>query len=154
MERSVLSQLAIARALPILASLFAVACCASNGTQAPPAVYVRHLPPTEADIMEAAIRMHGIDHTVHGSCYNIGHWFDRTLGRQLAYLIEGLEAGKRGWLEVRTAPRRAPSGMYWRAMVLFHLDMDGPDPFVFGADFLIRQSDGLVVPSSFTCPGV
>jgi hypothetical protein len=154
MERSVLSQLAIARALPILASLFAVACCASNGTQAPPAVYVRHLPPTEADIMEAAIRMHGIDHTVHGSCYNIGHWFDRTLGRQLAYLIEGLEAGKRGWLEVRTAPRRAPSGMYWRAMVLFHLDMDGPDPFVFGADFLIRQSDGLVVPSSITCPGV
>jgi hypothetical protein len=154
MERSVLSQLAIARALPILASLFAVACCASNGTQAPPAVYVRHLPPTEADIMEAAIRMHGIDHTVHGSCYNIGHWFDRTLGRQLAYLIEGLEAGKRGWLEVRTAPRRAPSGMYWRAMVLFHLDMDGPDPFVFGADFLIRQSDGLVVPSSSTCPGV
>jgi hypothetical protein len=154
MARSVLSQRAIARALAISASLFSAAGCASTETQAPSAVYVRHLPPTEADIMEAAIRMHRIDHTVHGSCYNIGHWFHRTLGRQFAYLIEGLEEGKRGWVEIRTAPRRAPSGWYWRAMVLFHLDMDGPDPFVFGADFLIRQSDGLVVPSSFMCPGV
>lgn len=136
------------------ASLFAAAGCTPTGAQAPPDVYVRHLPPTAADVMEAAVRMHRIDHTVDGSCYNIGHWFDRTLGRQMAYLIEGLEAGKRGWVEIRTAPRRAPSGWYWRAMVLFHLDMDGPDPFVFGADFLIRQSDGLVVPSSFMCPGV
>ena len=146
--------IAVAILLVGWAPLFAVAGCTSTAAQDPTDVYVRHLPPTEADIMEAAVRMHRIDHTVDGSCYNIGHWFDRTLGRQMAYLIEGLEAGKRGWVEIRTAPRRAPSGWYWRAMVLFHLDMDGPDPFVFGADFLIRQSDGLVVPSSFMCPGV
>ena len=118
------------------------------------AVYVRHLPPTAADVMEAAIRSHGIDNTVDRSCDNFGHWFDQTMGRQFAYLIEGLEQGKRGWVEIRTASRRAPSGMYWRAMVMFHIDLDGPDPFNFGADFLIRQSDGLVISSSFKCPGL
>jgi hypothetical protein len=39
-------------------------------------------------------------------------------------------------------------------MVMFHIDLDGPDPFNFGADFLIRQSDGLVIASSFKCPGL
>jgi hypothetical protein len=154
MARSALNQLAISRALAVCVSLFAAAGCTPTGAQASPAVYVRHLPPTEADIMEAAVRMHRIDHTVDGSCYNIGHWFDRTLGRELSNLIEGLERGKSNWVEVRMAPRRAPSGMYWRAMVMFHIDEDGPDPFISGADFLIRQSDGLVIPSSFKCPGL
>jgi hypothetical protein len=154
MARSALNQLATAQALAVCVSLFAAAGCTPTGAQAPPDVHVRALPPTEADVIEAAIRMHRIDHTVHGSCYNIGHWFDRTLGRELSNLIEGLERGKINWVEVRMAPRRAPSGMYWRAMVMFHIDEDGPDPFISGADFLIRQSDGLVVPSSFKCPGL
>ena len=137
---------------PMIAIALLFAGCATSAGASE--IRVRHLPPTKADVMEAAIRMYGIDHTVHGSCGNIGHWFDRTLGRELSNLIEGLERGKINWVEVRMAPRRAPSGMYWRAMVMFHIDEDGPDPFIFGADFLIRQSDGLVVPSSFKCPGL
>jgi hypothetical protein len=144
--------LGAAMCAPVISAVLLAACTSVNAVA--PEIRVRHLPPTKADVIEAAIRMHHIDHSVHWSCDNIGHWFDKTLGRQFAYLIEGLEQGKTNWVEVRIAPRRAPSGMYWRAMVMFHIDLDGPDPFNFGADFLIRQTDGLVVPSSFTCPGV
>lgn len=102
-----------AEAFVCAVSLWALASgCALEASSRNPAVYVRHLPPTAMDVMEAAIRSRDIDRTVEPSCAGIGHWFDPTLGRQFAYLVEGLEPGKRGWVEVRTAPRRAPSGMY------------------------------------------
>jgi hypothetical protein len=145
------------RDVPLLVgclAALAAGCTPGASPRSSTSVYVRHLPPTATDVMEAVIRNHAIDNTVDSSCDNFGHWFDQTMGRQFAYLIEGLEQGKRGWVEIRTAPRRAPSGLYWRAMVMFHIDLDGPDPFNFGADFLICQSDGLVIASSFKCPGL
>ena len=138
---------------PLLALAFLVAGCAS-AQPAASEIRVRHLPPTRADVIEAAIRSHDVDDTVDSSCDNFGHWYDPTMSRHLANMIAWSERGEVNWVEVRIAPRRAPSGMYWRAMVLFRIDTEGPDPYSGGADFLIRQSDGLVIPSSFKCPGL
>ena len=140
--------------VPMFVAALSAGCTLEALPKDPSAVYPRHLPPTAADVMEAAIRSRDVDDTVDSSCGNFGHWYDRTMSRHLANMIAWSERGEVNWVEVRIAPRRAPSGMYWRAMVLFRIDTEGPDPYSGGADFLIRQSDGLVIPGSFKCPGL
>ena len=125
------------------------ACVSSPAAQ----IRVRHLPPTKADVIEAFMRSHDIGASVHGSCSGFGTWEDQTMGRHLANLIASSDPEKVNWVEIRIVPRRAPARLYWRATVLFRIDLEGPDPYTGGADFLIRQSDGAVIPSSFACPG-
>ncbi len=137
-----------------LLSAITVGCTPNPSPLGTPAVYVNHLPPTKADIIEAVIRSHDVSLNVHWSCYSVGDLDDRTMGRYIGRLISFVMQGETNWVEVTLVPRRAPAGMYWRATAMFHLALDSEDPFNYGVQFLVRQRDGLVIASSFSCPGV
>jgi hypothetical protein len=127
--------------------------CVAERAEVTPEVHVRHLPPDKTDIIEALIRSEGVPLTVDRSCSSVSDIKDGTVGRYTSSLISYLEEGETNWVEVTVVPWRAPAGMYWRATVTFHVALNSEDPFNYGVQFLIRQSDGLVVPSSFSCPG-
>ena len=143
------SRSGLARSASVLLAGLIAACASSPARE----LRVRHLPPTKADVIEAFMRSHEIGPSIDWSCDSFGTWEDQTMGRHLANLIAWSDPEKVNWVEIRIVPRRAPARLYWRATVLFRIDLEGPDPYTGGADFLIRQSDGAVIPSSFACPG-
>jgi hypothetical protein len=115
---------------------------------------VHHLPPTRADVIEAAIRMH--DEPLEGHFWCDGLVEDtkpRTLGRYLAGLVSWQEPGGVNVVDVDLIPREAPVGKLWQATIMFPTG-DGAEAYAnYGVMFMIRQSDGLVLASSFVCPG-
>lgn len=130
-----------------------VTACGTDRPETATEIRVRHLPPSETDIIEAVIRTHDVSLNVHWSCYNVGDFDDRTIGRYIGRLISFGKQGEANWVEVTVVPRRAPTGMYWRATVMFHIALDKEWLSSYGAEFLVRQRDGAVIPSSFSCPG-
>ena len=139
--------------IALAALLFVLTGCAASQQMVTSEVHIRHLPPDKTDIIEVLIRSEGVPLTVDRSCSSVSDIKDGTVGRYTSSLISYLKEGETNWVEVTVVPRRAPAGMYWRATVMFHIALDSEDPFNYGVQFLIRQSDGLVVPSSFSCPG-
>jgi hypothetical protein len=139
--------------IALAALLFVLTGCAASQPMVTSEVHIRHLPPDKTDIIEVLIRSEGVPLTVDRSCSSVSDIKDGTVGRYTSSLISYLKEGETNWVEVTVVPRRAPAGMYWRATVMFHIALDSEDPFNYGVQFLIRQSDGLVVPSSFSCPG-
>ena len=131
-----------------------VAGCVAERPAPASEVRVRHLPPDKTDIIEAVILSYDIPLTVDRSCYNVSDTANGTVGRYISDLISYLKEGETNWVEVTVVPRRAPAGMYWRATVMFHIALDSEDPFNYGVQFLVRQEDGVVIPTSFSCPGV
>ena len=138
---------------PLLALAFLVAGCAS-AEPAASEIRVRHLPPTRADLIEAAIRMHGEPLEGHSWCKGLVQDTNTpTLGRYLASLIAWQEPGGVNVVDVDLIPREAPVGKLWQATIMFPTG-DGGEAYVnYGVMFMIRQSDGLVLASSFVCPG-
>ena len=136
-----------------LLSAITVGCTPNPSPLGTPAVYVNHLPPTKADIIEAVIRSHDVSLNVHWSCYSVGDLDDRTMGRYIGRRIFFLERGARNWVEVRIASRRAPAGMFWKSTVTFYSALDKEWLSNYGVEFLVRQRDGAVIPSSFSCTG-
>ncbi len=133
----------------------ALCACASNPQDANGQdVHVRHLPPTGADVIEAAIRMQ--EEPLHGHDWCSGLVDDtkpQTLGRYLASLISWQEPGAVNFVNVELIPREAPDGNLWQATIMFPTG-DGHEAYAnYGVMFMIRQSDGLVLASSFVCPG-
>ena len=139
--------------IALAALLFVLTGCAASQQMVTSEVHIRHLPPDKTDIIEALIRSEGVPLTVDRSCSSVSDIKEGTVGRYISSLISYLKEGETNWVEVTVVPRRAPAGMYWRATVMFHIALDSEDPFNYGVQFLIRQSDGLVIPSSFSCPG-
>jgi len=117
-------------------------------------VRVRHLPPTKGDVIEAAIKSHGVPLSVHYSCSTMVGTQRSTIGDYLAEQILSFSETASKWIDVDFVPIQTPSGYYWHATVMFHFLESNGDPFEYGVRFLIRQSDGGVVPTSFSCPGV
>ncbi len=135
-----------------LLSAIAVGCTPGATPLGAPAVYVSHLPPTKADIIEALVQSSDIPVSVHWSCPSTGG-DDSTIGRYVSNRLSSLERDATNWVEVRTVSRRAPTGMYWKSTVIFHSALDREWLSSYGVEFLVRQRDGAVIPSSFTCPG-
>jgi hypothetical protein len=137
----------------IIVAVAAVAGCSVPGGHEK---YVRlqELPPTRAAVIDAALRSYDVPLTVHSSCTSVGDDEDRTVGRYLAQLISLFEIGQDNSVEVRIVPREAPSGRYWRASMMLRTLVSNGDGFYYGVEFLIRQSDGGVIPTSFSCPGL
>ena len=137
----------------LLVLMLSLAGCVSMDV-AEPEIHVRHVPPTRADIIEAAIRLHDEPLNGHLWCDNlVSDAKPRTLGRYLASLISWQEPGGANWLEVNLLPRSAPVGKVWQATVMFVGGDGGEIGFGYGVHFLIRQQDGMVLSSSFVCPG-
>jgi hypothetical protein len=135
-----------------LALLFlALAGCISTASSGL-GVHVAHLPPDRTDILEALILSEAVSLTGDPGCAWAGEGEDRTLGRYLAGLFTGPyqsytdEPGE-NWIEIATKPEPADAGALWRSRVLVHAGAREPQ----GLEFLIRQSDGLVLADSFRC---
>ena len=139
--------------LLLLAFALLLAGCAS-GEPAASEIRVRHLPPTRADVIEAAIRMHDEPLEGHFWCDGLVEETNTpTLGRYLAELISWQEPGGVNFVDVDLIPREAPVGKLWQATIMFPTG-DGAEAYAnYGVMFMIRQSDGLVLASSFVCPG-
>jgi hypothetical protein len=119
-----------------------------------PEIRVRHLPPTKADVIEAAIRMYDEPLEGHDWCDGlVDDTEPRTLGRYLAGLISWQEQGDVNWTEVTIHPTESPAGKLWQANVMFVGGDGGESLWGYGVYFMIRASDGLVIASSFVCPG-
>jgi hypothetical protein len=142
-------------AVPALTALLLVS---STGCAVQPPrtseVRIRHLPPTKGDVIEAAIRSHDVPLSVHYSCSTMVGSKRSTIGDYLAEQILSFSETASKWIDVDFVPVQTPSGFYWDATVIFHFLESNGDPFEYGVRFLIRQSDGGVVPTSFSCPGV
>ena len=138
---------------PLLALAFLVAGCASDEPAASE-FHVRRLPPTRADVIEAAIRMQEEPLAGHSWCKGlVEDTKSPTLGPYLASLIAWQEPGGVNFVDVDLIPREAPVGKLWQATIMFPTG-DGAEAYVnYGVMFMIRQSDGLVLASSFVCPG-
>lgn len=117
-------------------------------------IRVRHLPPTRADIIEAAIRMQEEPLQRHEWCTGlVDDTKPQTLGRYLASLVSWQEQGDVNFVDVEIIPREAPDGKLWQATVMFPTGDGGEAYANYGVMFMIRQSDGLVLANSFVCPG-
>jgi hypothetical protein len=132
--------------------LLLLAGCATGAAR--PEIRVRHLPPTKADVIEAAIRMYDEPLEGHDWCDGlVEETKPGTLGRYLARLISWQEPGWVNWVDVDIRSREAPVGKIWQADVMVIGGDGGEIAFGYGVIFLIRQSDGVVLSSSFVCPG-
>ena len=130
--------------------IFALLGCASAAT--PGQVRVAHRPPDRTDILEALILSEAVSLAGDPGCAWVGEGEDRTLGRYLAGLFTGpyesnTDAPGVNWIEIATTPEPADAGALWRSRVLVHAGERQPQ----GLEFLIRQSDGLVLADSFRC---
>lgn len=123
--------------------------CVAGRSSGPPEVRVSHLPPDEADILEALIRSEGVPLSVHPLCQEIaGTAKDQTIGRYVAGLLATHGPGTENWLGVYTQDTFEDG--HWIATFL-SISGTEDDPYHWGVEFLIRQSDGLVIPGSFRC---
>ena len=109
--------------LPLIALLLGG--CAS--AEPAPEIRVRHLPPTRADVIEAAIRIQEEPLKGHDWCDGlVDDTKARTLGRYLARLISWQEPGGVNFIDVDLIPRAAPVGKLWQATIMFPTG-DGAD---------------------------
>ena len=138
------------RSIPVVLFLL-LAGCVSNPL-ADPGLRVGHLPPDRTDILEALILSEAAPLATDPDCAWETEETDRTLGRYLAGLLTGPyevftdEPGV-NWIEIATAPETSQERALWLSRVLIHAG----EREVQGLEFLIRQSDGLVLADSFRC---
>ena len=92
---------------------------------------------------------------VSSTCRDVGtEASDATIGRYLAgFMAEMSSPETPNWIETRVTEGATPDGepAWICAMTLRH--RDGDDRWGWGVQFLVRQSDGLVIADSFTCTG-
>lgn len=134
----------------ISALMFLTAACAIGpSVVARREIHVRHLPPSEADLLEALFRSEAVPLSVHPLCLEVaGTPQDETIGRYVAGLLATHRAGAVNWIEVYT--QDAVEEGYWSATFLSVSGTES-EPYHWGLEFLIRKSDGLVPPESFRC---
>jgi hypothetical protein len=120
-----------------------------------PTVHVAHRPPTAKDVVDAAIASSSVPLSVSSTCTNAGtESSDATVGRYLAgFLAEMSSPDKKNWIETRIEAGSSPTGEPGSFCTLTLRHEDGDDRWGWGVRFFVRSSDGLVVPSSFTCTG-
>lgn len=136
-------------ALAIVLS-FLVASCAAARPAVAPEVRVAHLPPDETDILEALIRSANVPLTVDPFCHDIASTTeDKTIGRYVSGLLATHIRGGQNSIDVNVT-EGYPDKKVWIGSVVFSSGED-QSPYVWGLEFRVRRSDGLVFPSSFRC---
>ncbi len=149
-------------ALVLIALLTA---CASQEARTPEASQTRSAavtaakvasrPPTRKDVIDVVLAHTATPLTVSPTCRNAGtEPDDVTLGRYLAgFMAEMDDPSTKNWIETTVTPGTSSGGdAVWTCrMTLRH--RDGDDVWGWGVSFVVRQSDGTVVPESFTCTG-
>ena len=128
---------------------------APRSSSPPPLVHIAHQPPTAKDIIDAAIASGGVPLNVSTTCAGVGtEPADATLGRYLAgFMAEMSSADKKNWIETTVQPGTSDAGESGSFCTLTLRHEDGDDRWGWGVRFFVRSSDGLVVPTSFTCVG-
>ena len=133
--------------LPLL-----VASCVAGPPDPGPQVRVSHRPPDRTDILEALILSEAVSLAADPQCGWTPDVAGRTLGRYLAGLLTGpyeVYADEPGvnWIEIATVSEEEGAGALWRSRVLIHAG----EREAQGLEFLIRQSDGLMLGDTFRC---
>jgi hypothetical protein len=112
-------------------------------------VQVRHIPPSETDLLEALFRSASIPLSVHPLCEELaGSAGSRSIARYVAAILAEQGPHTANRLDVYAVGYDLFD--YW--LVTF-LPLGGTeeDPQLWGLEFRIRQSDGTVFPDSFRC---
>ncbi len=134
-------------ALFVLLTLLLVGC----ETQPPIAGPEIRLTPDREDMIEVLLRSESVPMSVHPSCREVGDRFEVvTIGGYIASLLFSQTEGGKNWVDVTIMPDTSPLGEVWRATITFHSGgsyLDDEDR----VEFLVLQSGGRVVPSSFRC---
>jgi sirohydrochlorin ferrochelatase len=137
------------------ATLAAAALLACGSPPPARAVHVAHRPPTAKDVIDAAIASGSLPLSVSATCHGVGtEPSDATIGRYLAgFLAEMSASDKKNWIETSVEAGTSAGGEAGSFCTLTLRHEDGDDRWGWGVKFFVRSSDGLVVPSSFTCVG-
>ena len=113
-----------------------------------PEVRVDHLPPENLDIIEALVRSGDIPLSVHPLCEELAGPNAKTIGEYTAQLLAMQVEG--GTNDVWAGTGDGYVEGFWEADVVY--SSGGEDERNhWGVRFLIRKSDGLVMPDSFRC---
>jgi hypothetical protein len=114
----------------------------------PPEVRVDHLPPENADIIEALMRSGDIPLSVHPLCEELAGPKANTIGEYTAQLLAmQVEGGDNDvWSETGDGYVEG----FWEADVVYSSGTKDERNH-WGVRFLIRKSDGLVMRESFRC---
>lgn len=118
-------------------------------------VKVAHLPPTSKDIIAALVDSASVPLSVDPSCGGAGTELeDKTLGRYFSgFLAELNDAEATNAIETSTEEVVLPDGeKVWECRVMIR-HAKGEDIWRWGVQYLVRQSDGGVVPDSYRCLG-
>jgi hypothetical protein len=111
-------------------------------------VRVDHLPPENLDIIEALVRSGDIPLSVHPLCEELAGPNAKTIGEYTAQLLAMQVEG--GTNDVWAGTGDGYVEGFWEADVVY--SSGGEDERNhWGVRFLIRKSDGLVMPDSFRC---
>ena len=116
--------------------------------QPAPDIQVDHLPPEDADVIEALMRSGDIPLSVHPLCEELAGPKANTIGEYTAQLLAmQLEGGINDvWAETGDGYVEG----FWEADVVYSSGRDDERNH-WGVRFLIRKSDGLVMRDSFRC---
>ncbi|HWK10203.1 MAG TPA: hypothetical protein VNR64_09140 [Vicinamibacterales bacterium] len=126
----------------------------ASSSSAPPPVHVAHQPPTPKDVIDAAIASGSVPLSVSPTCANVGtETSDATIGRYLAGFLAEMSSDKKNWIETTIEPGTSGTGEAVSICTLTLRHEAGDDRWGWGVRFYVRTSDGLVLPSSFTCVG-
>jgi hypothetical protein len=113
-----------------------------------PEVRVDHLPPENLDTIEALVRSGDILLSVHPLCEELAGPNAKTIGEYTAQLLAMQVEG--GTNDVWAGTGDGYVEGFWEADVVYSSGR-GDERNHWGVRFLIRKSDGLVMPDSFRC---
>jgi hypothetical protein len=130
-------------------SLGVASCAAELPDASLEEVQVRHIPPSETDLLEALLRSASIPLSVHPLCEELaGSAGSRSIARYVAAILAEQGPHTVNRLDVYSVGY----DLFDYSLVTF-LPLGGTeeDPQLWGLEFRIRQSDGRVLPDSFRC---
>ena len=147
------------RGLAIVAAAALAAACTGGPYPTRPsattAFVVAHRPPTAKDVIDAVLASATVELAVSPTCDNVGtEPTDRTLGRYLAgFMAEMAREDTTNWIETEVAQGVAADGQPIWVCKLTLRHRDPVDRWGWGVMFHVRQRDGAVLDTSFTCTG-
>lgn len=130
----------------MISALLLVGCALDE--QPAPDIRVDHLPPEDADVIEALMRSGDIPLSVHPLCEELAGPNAKTIGEYTAQLLAMQVEG--GTNDVWAGTGDGYVEGFWEADVVYSSGTEAERNH-WGVRFHIRKSDGLVIRESFRC---